>query len=470
MTKKIIISLLLLVVFLSSCSTISNQTNHDQSNNFNNTDIETTNIIETITDTTSISTSELTTSSNDTQIIDKEHYVWSQINQRMSNEFFESLTRIYYLNKYDKYQYYNKLDGETYPLCFDPLCEHGLGCITLIFSGCPGIYSQLDNRIYCSRGDCIYSMDFNGSDLKLEIAFSDKGKNLNDIKDNASNIDNLAFYDNYLFFLLPEYNEDLGKYNNSLYRYNISTKEFKNISNKEPNLLIRTYCLSEYGNIYVIGVNEDSYSLYCYDLNFENKEIIPIMPDANHMYNTTQKLYTVVQEDYVYYADKNKYYPTNNYISCVDFKDNSITKITDNYAIPNYTIMYKSKGEIVILYADNDYVYYSICDDFVVHTHINKYEKEQYTLNSNHTIYKCTISNLKNEIVFEGLKSNNPYIQSYEVYSLYKFNSNLYFSGHILKGDPDKYKQYVPFKRYTNKISFDDNGQIIFEIPEFDNK
>ena len=210
----------MLVVFLSSCSTISNQTNHDQSNNFNNTDIETTNIIETITDTTSISTSELTTSSNDTQIIDKEHYVWSQINQRMSNEYFESLTRVYYLNKYDKYQYYNKLDGETYLLCFDPLCEHGLGCITLIFSGCPGIYSQLDNRIYCSRGDCIYSMDFNGSDLKLEIAFSDKGKNLNDIKDNASDIDNLAFYDNYLFFLLPEYNEDLGKYNNSLYRYN----------------------------------------------------------------------------------------------------------------------------------------------------------------------------------------------------------------------------------------------------------
>ena len=33
----------------------------------------------------------------------------------MSNEYFESLTRIYYLNKYDKYQYYGLLCPEETP-------------------------------------------------------------------------------------------------------------------------------------------------------------------------------------------------------------------------------------------------------------------------------------------------------------------------------------------------------------------
>ena len=60
------------------------------------------------------------------------------------------------------FTYYNKLDGNTYPLCFDPLCDHNsITCTQYLFSDCSAIYSKLDNRIYIGRGDCIFSMNFN---------------------------------------------------------------------------------------------------------------------------------------------------------------------------------------------------------------------------------------------------------------------------------------------------------------------
>ena len=123
-----------------------------------------------------IQTEGQTTNQIDPDVKTEEHYVASFYNYNSTRKF-ETQTRTLYLGS--AFMYHNKFDDESYFLCFDPLCDHtSPSCTYSLFMHETGIYSKLDNRIYASRGDCLYSMGFNASDVKLEIKFSDFGSDI----------------------------------------------------------------------------------------------------------------------------------------------------------------------------------------------------------------------------------------------------------------------------------------------------
>ena len=105
--------------------------------------------IETINDETKVDdnqNTQLSTTSKSGDIVEQEeHYVCSFYGKTIRK--VETETRIFYFNSV--FTYRNKLDDESYFLCFDPLCDHtGDTCTYNMFRNCSAIYSKLDNRIY----------------------------------------------------------------------------------------------------------------------------------------------------------------------------------------------------------------------------------------------------------------------------------------------------------------------------------
>ena len=77
--------------------------------------------------------------------------------------------------------YYNKLDGQWYAFCFDPMCTHqGWECLAYrlpqgMEHGQNIEYSDYNDRLYVLRGQKIYSLLSDGSDVRLECSFGERG-------------------------------------------------------------------------------------------------------------------------------------------------------------------------------------------------------------------------------------------------------------------------------------------------------
>ena len=77
--------------------------------------------------------------------------------------------------------YYNKLDGQFYTFCFDPLCLHQTEeCLAYrlarsLVCGQNIEYSDYNGRLYVLRGQKIYSLRSDGSDVRLECSFGERG-------------------------------------------------------------------------------------------------------------------------------------------------------------------------------------------------------------------------------------------------------------------------------------------------------
>ena len=84
--------------------------------------------------------------------------------------------------------YYNKLDGQFYTFCFDPLCLHQTEeCLAYRLARSLVVrqnieYSDYNGRLYVLRGQKIYSLRSDGSDVRLECSFGERG----DWNDNSS--------------------------------------------------------------------------------------------------------------------------------------------------------------------------------------------------------------------------------------------------------------------------------------------
>ena len=109
----------------------------------------------------------------------------------VDTHYIETKSKILFLkglsgvgNEYNPLYYYSKADGELYPFCFDPFCEHidasaelKIKCVGTAMSSpiakppanADPVY--LDSRIYFVYFDAIYSCSEFATDLRLEYSF-----------------------------------------------------------------------------------------------------------------------------------------------------------------------------------------------------------------------------------------------------------------------------------------------------------
>ena len=161
--------------------------------------------------------------------------------------------------------YYNKLDGQWYAFCFDPLCTHQTEeCLAYrlarsLVCGQNIEYSDYNGRLYVLRGQKIYSLRSDGSDVRLECSFGERG----DWNDNSSfgdteSLQRMTLQGRYLYAENVFYQDK--RIVATLVCYNLETGEVKTLEVGESE---------EYGSYFV---GEDC--LYVSFYNFETLELI----------------------------------------------------------------------------------------------------------------------------------------------------------------------------------------------------
>lgn len=179
--------------------------------------------------------------------------------------------------------YYSKADGESYPFCFNPLCQHTFkeNCTARSFMSHRStndgfcVYSEKYNRFYFARGQNIYSSSFDASDFKLEISFGENGKIGESLSDRESlnydfAISNLRIYDDYIYFRRS--NNDNGKY--QMLRYNIATHKYEELTSADDEWILG-YEIAD-GYIYFKTFDADFVvKYYTTDFDFKERKEVP---------------------------------------------------------------------------------------------------------------------------------------------------------------------------------------------------
>ena len=177
--------------------------------------------------------------------------------------------------------YYSKADGESYPFCFNPLCRHTFQekCTMIYFNHTNCLTSQVvyceeNDRVYIGRGQKIYSMSFDASDVRLECSLGENG-DLSEMTYNTDLIRNLRCKDKYLYFI---YNNDLTG-NEQVIRYDIETKKLKEMTSATDENIIAYEIADNYIYFRMVRSNNES-GYFVSDLDFNNKKLDnnPITP------------------------------------------------------------------------------------------------------------------------------------------------------------------------------------------------
>ena len=178
----------------------------------------------------------------------------------------EMKSRVLLAGQTGKLYYYSKADGESYPFCFNPLCPHTgqANCPSILFNNQYAAqnqtyYNEYNNRVYFARGQQIYSMSFDASDLKLECSLGEKGKIDGTASYASTDITNLFAYEKYLYFMYT--NDETG--HAQIYRYD-TEKRILAAMTSETNEWVQSYMLAS-GYIYVISLEDDLPKYYTTD-------------------------------------------------------------------------------------------------------------------------------------------------------------------------------------------------------------
>lgn len=424
MAFKRIISLFVVVLLLMplcACSNVvSETTNIDETTELPSTK-STVNHESTI-DPTKQETSDL---NNNEEIKDNDHYMASFFGTKQPIKF-ETPTRTLYLGDM-VFTYHSIFDNESHPLCFDPLCDHtSESCTYRIFENETGIYSKLDNRIYASRGDCLYSMAFNASDLRLEYKFSEFGTDLSKFlyksvktdRDNVISIVLMGIYDEYIYFKRADVPEDYTagqKYTFSFYRFNIKTKQIENLSEKAGNLCPSNMCISEYGKIYFLANPTSTitgFVFYKSDLNFENIEQLDITPSPYNSKNTQKGMYVVEIDEY----SQDGRVASKAHLSYFDFLTEEVTNISP---ILNIT----SNTAIQILLYDDECIFYTPYDAYELGKTLDYAGREKKVNVIYHDLYMSTNDGKTTQLIFSGIVNEKPEDKSYDIMGLKKVDN-----------------------------------------------
>ena len=187
-------------------------------------------------------------------------------------QFCETPTRVIFKGN-SKLYYFNKLDGESYVFCFNPLCKHGDDCISSKFMNVsftqPIVYHSNDNRLYALRGSKFLSMSFDGSDVKILYSFSDVDTLEDETYDRAA-CAYLQVYQNYAF--MTALNNETG--NRDFYRYDIKNDEMLCLTGEEKTFQNVEYFFLDEDILYFCTIEEAQLNLYCADLDFQEATLV----------------------------------------------------------------------------------------------------------------------------------------------------------------------------------------------------
>ena len=409
-----------------------------------------------------IQTEGQTTNQIDPDVKNEEHYVASFYNIKNTRKF-ETQTRTLYLGI--AFTYHNKFDDESYFLCFDPLCDHtSPSCTYSLFKNETGIYNKLDNRIYASRGDCLYSMGFNASDVKLEIKFSDFGSDITarlsrdtTQKSNLS-IDIFGIYDEYIFFTRADVPEDIEfgqTYTKTFYRFNIKTKELVNLSNNADGVYPYALCISEYGKLYFRANVNDDIGFFSSDLDFKNFQRFDILPLETSAINTNKGMYFIGIDEYTQTERGNM--PSKAHVGYLDFSNEQITKISESLSVYGHY-----NAPIKIFYFDDDYVIFSPYDAKELFKSKDYAGRETTESIIYHVLYKSTTDGKNTQVMLNGIMSSDPKDSAYDFMGVKIDGDNIIITAKVRKdAGEDTYKNTTLRAKITITLGEDGNYKIL---------
>ena len=226
-----------------------------------------------------------TTKKNDKFEFPEDHYIKTgyKLTAQLAPVFVETPSRVILSCGINgQINYYSNADGGLYTFCYDPLCDHGnTNCVASRFSFSylsQPAYLGYSNRVYLPYKDCLYSSKFDGSDLKLELALGDHGKEFDPMDHSEEAIIYVQTYDNYIYFTFPSIIE-IKNYNGtgrtvkelhySLYRFNIDTKNVENLFENvgyTTGKNFKSFYISK-NNIYFSDVTDDGRKTFSANLD-----------------------------------------------------------------------------------------------------------------------------------------------------------------------------------------------------------
>ena len=169
-------------------------------------------------------------------------------------------------------RYYNKLDGQEYVFCFDPLCDHDLDCLSYKFPyltfNTSVAWCGENNRIYFLRGSQFCSVSFDGSDLKIEKSYGEHG--YFDQYVYETHLWNISCYNNIICFLIRD--NMSGEFR--LIEYDVRTKSYIDLNDYLSLAgVLEGYILSDRG-IYMRVIFDDETRLCFVPYNGQNLEFV----------------------------------------------------------------------------------------------------------------------------------------------------------------------------------------------------
>lgn len=180
-----------------------------------------------------------------------------------------------------KLYYYSKADGESYPFCFNPLCRHTFGenCPSVLFGGSKSITGQMvycdeTGRFFFARGQKIYSMSFDASDIKLECSLGEDGDVSQKMYD-KNLIKSMRSYGRYVYFMFT--NAETG--HAQILRLDSKTSKLKEMTSGETEWVI-AYEIADGYVYFKMTTSDNLMNYYTADLDFNNKKVIsdPVYP------------------------------------------------------------------------------------------------------------------------------------------------------------------------------------------------
>lgn len=446
----ILVLILAFTFILTSCNVLDESTNLHPNTSIDSS--STNKVAESCSSNIETTSSNIETTQNPT--IEEIHYYSKTNPVKAPVQMLRSKNRLYLMQFYK--QYYDMYNKEVYSLCFDPLCEHNtMSCLTQKFvwiDDC--VVNDYNSRIYVTRGDNIFSFTIMGSDIRLEVSFSDAGKDPNKpyIQSGNPNIKNLMYFDNYIFFNYSiidyEKSDDENIYSiRLLYRYDVNTKELVNLSQDNDYKDMQIKQIYDKNEIIVFLLKDDSYDFYLCD--FDGNIIRKLDNFTGFSFFDGKYFYNSINTE-----DKT---------SIVKFDIDG-----------NVTIIYEIDSIISFLDMYDDYIYFSITDKspfFVGSYEYYDMRNHEYVTcevyNRHHTLCRVSTKTKKCEIIFEGLTSDDPKDISYDIMSLAIIGNDFLIAGtayqeneatqHVVK------TKGVPFTGGFTLFHIDDNNKLVFD-------
>ena len=164
--------------------------------------------------------------------------------------------------------YYNKLNGDSNRFCFNPICRHRFSdkCNSARFfnqgdTSNSVVYNKKTNRVYIARGQKIYSMSFDASDLKLECSLGEGG-DISELIYERYLIRNLQCVDNRLYFM---YRDDQNG-RDRIYQYSLNQQKLRPLT--PNNVWALDYLVLDNFAFVKIMDDDDAIRFYTTDLDF----------------------------------------------------------------------------------------------------------------------------------------------------------------------------------------------------------